>query len=662
MRRTSIWTAALTALTLAGCGGPGPGDPTPEELVPEEESHQAACSGRLCDLGSLPVLSPTPALDHSLELPRDLGASVAALRGNVPAPDRVPEIIADVDNNGFADVLGFGRDGTWVVYNFGSSTLAVEPLLDFGYDQGWRKALHVRTLADVNGDGRLDIVGFGRLGVYISLATGSAANPGFGPITFAIADFGYDQGWRTDVHERLVADVDGDRRADIVAFGRDGVWLARSTGTAFEAPRLVLAGFGNQQGWSKPQHVRTLGDVDGDGRADIVGFGTNATSVALSTGAGFGPQTLVIADLAYSQGWRTDLHLRRVQDVNGDGRADLVAFGFDGLWIARRVGNGYESPRLVLTDFGTADGWGSEERNPRFLTDLNADGYIDVVGFGEDSVVRALGSSAGFSTARQVLRDLRQGTGRGVADVDHDGLVDVVAVSADTAQVRWGRSTTLPPLSPPSTPIHLHVVRDRQTALDVAWLGTAYARSYVLTYAETDDDRTFSVTTAITDHNITGLHSGSEVCVRVQAENAIGISRESPPVCHTMSTPPPPTSGSFAITFYRQPQGGTGPAFYRGDFGPIAFGRLLRLSRPPRGFGAPATTVVFPRYPFSTQSCNDPTKVVLLPDGGSLGLTELTAIFGHAPQVGESARLAACYGSSDGSLPQTFFVNADWGP
>lgn len=655
--RTSMWTAALAATFLAGCGGED------LRLADEEEGSQAVCGrGTPCDLGALPSLSPAPALDQSFLAAQALGADVTALRGPLSGGAREADVLADLDNNGFVDVLGFGATGTWVVYNFGTSVRPLQAKLDFGYNSGWRKERHVRTLADVNGDGRLDIVGFGQAGVYTSLATTRFGSPAYGTTNLVISDFGYDQGWRVEEHERLLGDVDGDGRADIVAFGRDGVWLARSSGAGFEAPQLVLAAFGSQQGWTKAQHVRALGDVNGDGRADIVGFGTNATSVALSTGAGIGPPTQVIAGLAYSQGWRQGQHIRRVQDVSGDGRADIVAFGNDGLWVARRSGNGYEAPRLVTTEFGSATGWTDEERYPRYLTDLNGDGYIDVVGFNADGVVRALGSAGGFGPAQLVLRDLREGTVRGVGDVDHDGLIDAVAVSAATDEVSWARSTRSPVPPGPSAPIGLHVVLDRHDALDVAWLGTGNTRQYVVSYAESGATSGHQDTTEFTLHNITGLHAGTRYCVNVQAENAFGISAKSAPVCHTMSFPPEPTSGTFAITFELQPQGGTGSAFYEGSFGPIVGARLLRLSRPPQGFGAPATVVLFPRAGVSTLECGDPAKVIPLPDGGSLGLTELTAIFGHAPQQGESALLAACYGASDSSLPHTFFVNADWGP
>lgn len=43
---------------------------------------------------------------------------------------------------------------------------------------GWLVERHPRFLADVNGDGKQDVVGFGDAGVYLSLSTGASFEPG----------------------------------------------------------------------------------------------------------------------------------------------------------------------------------------------------------------------------------------------------------------------------------------------------------------------------------------------------------------------------------------------------------------------------------------------------------------------------------------------------
>ena len=49
--------------------------------------------------------------------------------------------------------------------------------------------------------------------------------------SLVIADFGFEAGgWRVDKHPRFLADITGDGRADIVGFGNDGVYVALSNG------------------------------------------------------------------------------------------------------------------------------------------------------------------------------------------------------------------------------------------------------------------------------------------------------------------------------------------------------------------------------------------------------------------------------------------------
>ena len=79
----------------------------------------------------------------------------------------------------------------------------------------------------MNGDGTADIVGFGNAGVYVSLATG---NGHFAAPTYELAAFGPAVGgWSSDnLYKRELADVNGDGTADIVGFGNAGVYVSQS--------------------------------------------------------------------------------------------------------------------------------------------------------------------------------------------------------------------------------------------------------------------------------------------------------------------------------------------------------------------------------------------------------------------------------------------------
>jgi hypothetical protein len=135
-----------------------------------------------------------------------------------------------------------------------------------------------------------------------------------------IKDFGYNAGWRSVRHARLVADTTGDGRNDIVGFADDGMWVARGqTDGSFVRPRLVLWAFDWNHGWKVGNQPRCVVDTNGDGRNDIVGFGNDGVWVSRGQGDGsFGAPQLATKDFSYNAGWDSDRHPRFVADVTGD--------------------------------------------------------------------------------------------------------------------------------------------------------------------------------------------------------------------------------------------------------------------------------------------------------------------------------------------------------
>jgi Ca2+-binding RTX toxin-like protein len=306
--------------------------------------------------------------------------------------NQFPRHLADVNGDGFQDIVGFGQSG--VLVSFGSAkggfSTAAQVLANFGQASGWTSdnQFH-RELADVNGDGRADIVGFGVAGTFVSLAKadGSFANP-----VFAAANFGANQGWTTqDAFARVTGDVNGDGKADIIGFGVGGTLVALGNGDgSFGTAALILGNFGLQQGWSSDNAFhRTVADVNGDGFDDIIGFGKAGTYVALSKGDGtFDAPTLASGNFGTDQGWSSqDSVARVVADLNGDGNADIVGFGVAGTYVAYGLDNGTFMPaRFDVANFGPNQGWASDNSYHRELADINNDGTIDIVGFGATSV------------------------------------------------------------------------------------------------------------------------------------------------------------------------------------------------------------------------------------------------------------------------------------
>jgi hypothetical protein len=160
--------------------------------------------------------------------------------------------------------------------------------------------------------------------------------------TFELAAFGtMAGGWSSDdTYPRALADVDGDGKADIVGFGADGVYVSLAAGGGhFAMPTFELAAFGsNTGGWtSQDLYPRTLADVNGDGMADIVGFGADGISVSLATGGGhFASPTFQLSLFSPDAGgWTSDNTFpRQLADISGDAKADIVGFATNGVWTA----------------------------------------------------------------------------------------------------------------------------------------------------------------------------------------------------------------------------------------------------------------------------------------------------------------------------------------
>jgi hypothetical protein len=274
--------------------------------------------------------------------------------------DRHPRFLAHLTNSGYADIVGFGEDGVWVALGNGDGTfresLTNPVLANFSPAQNWRVDRHPRFLAHLTSSGFADIVGFGTDGVFVVLGNGDGTfrEPHANPV---LQRFGYAQGWRVDQHPRIMAKLTPSGFDDIVGFFQDGVHTATSNGDGtfkLTTPELVLENFGVHQGWKVDEHPRFAVDLTGNGCADIVGFGDAGVWTALNEGEGrFGNANFVLENMGVEQGWRVDRHPRFAAPLLSGGVADLVGCGDAGVWTAMNDGAGdFPSSNFVLPNFG----------------------------------------------------------------------------------------------------------------------------------------------------------------------------------------------------------------------------------------------------------------------------------------------------------------------
>ncbi|MDQ0791631.1 FG-GAP-like repeat-containing protein [Streptomyces sp. B1I3] len=305
-------------------------------------------------------------------------------------------LLADTTGAGQADIVGLKpAKGVVTSSSQGDGT--------FGDDE---RVLHppapspspkdLWTLVDTTGDGKPDAV--------VLCADGVRVSPQDDDGTFApvigeptLKAFGHGEeagGWLADEHPRFLADTTGDGRADIVGFHDDGLWISLQDEDGTFAPVIgepTLKAFGHGEeagGWLADKHPRFLADTTGDGRADIVGFHDDGLWISLQDEDGkFADPLYILDDFGTDQGWTSvEEYPRFLASTTDGGALDVVGFGPQGVTVARGRGDGtFEPSKLVLNDFGHAQKWTSK-KHLRYLADVTGDGNPDIVGFGDEGV------------------------------------------------------------------------------------------------------------------------------------------------------------------------------------------------------------------------------------------------------------------------------------
>ncbi|TXS48199.1 FG-GAP-like repeat-containing protein [Streptomyces sp. t39] len=171
------------------------------------------------------------------------------------------------------------RDTTgvlWLYQGKGDGTFATRVRVG----GGWQTYRHLAGGSDLTGDGRPDLVATDTTGaLWLYRATGSVSDP------FAARKKIGLSGWQQFNSIEATGNIAGTVAGDLVARDTAGVlWLYQGRGDGTFAARVRIG-----SGWNTYQHLVGIGDADRDGRPDLFAYGPDGTYLYKGTGSATRP-------------------------------------------------------------------------------------------------------------------------------------------------------------------------------------------------------------------------------------------------------------------------------------------------------------------------------------------------------------------------------------
>lgn len=230
------------------------------------------------------------------------------------------------------------------------------------------------TTTDVNGDGIQNVCARFYSGFRCFEPTGEGWSQTFSSDLLAEED-----GWGQPQYYSTIrmGDINGDGLADVCARHPGGFTCWLSTGEGFE--EFDTVNWSDAGGWDRPQYYTTirLADINGNGRDDVCARGASGWRCHLSTPEGFG-ERIEGPEWSNAAGFNRARYYGtiRVGDIDGDGLDDVCMREQNGYVCYRSTGDGFEHLTTVET-MTDANGWGNIIYWPSIrLADIDGDGTL----------------------------------------------------------------------------------------------------------------------------------------------------------------------------------------------------------------------------------------------------------------------------------------------
>jgi|JI10StandDraft_1071094.scaffolds.fasta_scaffold06846_4 beta-glucanase (GH16 family) len=278
--------------------------------------------------------------------PAQLVDTAAGMTRAAWATTAAAAVAGDFDGDGRDDLLLPARTTTAATYLLrGQATGGFATRVDVSTAAGmtaalWADSLRRAMVGDFDGDGDHDVLLQNRAisGHAAYLVRGSAAGFTYRQVVDTVAGMSR-TAWADDLRLAHVGDVDGDGADDVLLQNRavaESGYVVRGGAGGF-ASTTALSAAAVRAALAEAGHRAAVGDLDGDGRADVLLQPTTIASAqtdgrawilrGLATGTFAAPVDVTDAKAMSSPLWAADHHTLAIGQLAGGGRARWVLQG-----------------------------------------------------------------------------------------------------------------------------------------------------------------------------------------------------------------------------------------------------------------------------------------------------------------------------------------------